>query len=230
MRRKNRLYKRYVSGGRKEIDLIQVNEITAIISELTATSKNAYFHNLGEKLNNPKTSPKSYWSILKRFLNKIKIPAIPPLLVNNNFITNFVEKANAFNSYFADQCNILITNSVIPDVRYRTNKHLKNIFFTSSELSKIIKDLNPNKSHGHDNISIKMIQICGETIIIPLKLIFDSAIKVGKFPDSWKKGNIIPVHKKESKTLLKNYRPISLLPIFGKIFEKVIFNNLFSFF
>ena len=46
----------------------------------------------------------------------------------------------------------------------------------------------------------------------------------------WKKGNIIPVHKKESKNILKNYRPISLLPVFGKIFEKVIYNNLFSFF
>ena len=60
-----------------------------------------------------------------------------------------------------------------------------------------------------------MIKICGDTIITPLKLIFDSAIKLGEFPDSWKKGNIIPVHKKENKNLLKNYRPISLLPIFG---------------
>ena len=50
------------------------------------------------------------------------------------------------------------------------------------------------------------------------------------FSDSWKKGNIIPVHKKDNKNLLKNYRPISLLPIFGKIFEKVIYNNLFSYF
>ena len=61
-------------------------------------------------------------------------------------------------------------------------------------------------------------------------MIFESAIKSSHFPDSWKKGNIIPVHKKESKNLIKNYRPISLLPIFGKIFEKVIFNNLFAYF
>ena len=72
------------------------------------------------------------------------------------------------------------------------------------DLSKIIKNLNPNKAHGHDNISVKMIQMCGDTIIPPLTLIFDSAIKSGLFPDSWKKGNIIPVHKKESKNLMKN--------------------------
>ena len=204
--------------------------MTTTASDLITKSKNAYFLNLGDKLNDPTTSSKSYWSILKRFLNKIKIPSIPPLLVNNKFIVNVVEKASMFNTYFAEQCNILKTNSVIPEVRYRSNKHLNDITFTSSDLSKIINDLNTNKAHGHDNISIKMIKMCGDTIITPLKLIFESAIKSGVFPDSWKKGNIIPVHKKENKSLLKNYRPISLLPIFGKILEKVIYNNLYSYF
>ena len=72
--------------------------------------------------------------------------------------------------------------------------------------------------------------MCGDSMILPLKIIFTLAIKSGNFPDSWKKGNIIPVHKKESKNLIKNYRPISLLPIFGKIFEKFIYNNLFGYF
>ena len=64
----------------------------------------------------------------------------------------------------------------------------------------------------------------------PLKLIFEAAIRSGCFPDTWKKGNIIPVHKKENKNLVRNYRPISLLPIFGKIFEKVLYNNIFKYF
>ena len=75
-----------------------------------------------------------------------------------------------------------------------------------------------------------MIQICGDSIIPPLKIIFESAIRSSHFPDAWKKGNIIPVHKKESKNFVKNYRPISLLPIFGKILEKIIYNNLFEYF
>ena len=55
-------------------------------------------------------------------------------------------------------------------------------------------------------------------------------MKKGIFRDIWKKGNIIPAHKIEDKTLINNYCPISLLPIFGKIFERVIYNSLFNYF
>ena len=95
---------------------------------------------------------------------------------------------------------------------------------------KIIKDLNPNKARGFDEISVKMIQLCGDSIIFPLKLIFCNALSSGVFPSDWKKGNITPVHKKSSKQILTNYRPISLLPIFGKIFEKLIYENLYRYF
>ena len=75
-----------------------------------------------------------------------------------------------------------------------------------------------------------MIKTCNESVTIPLKIIFEESLKNGIFPDIWKKGNIIPAHKKEDKTLINNYRPISLLPIFGKIFERVIYNSLFKYF
>ena len=222
LRNKNRLYKKYISGGKKSEDGIKLQHDTILVSNLITTTKESYFINLGKRLNDPQTGPKTYWSILKRFLNKIKIPTIPPILVNGTFVTDFKKKANIFNDFFADQCSIFNNGSVLPGINLKTNKQLTNIIISDQDLSAIIKNLNPNKAHGHDNISIKMIQICGDTIIPPLKMIFESAN-----PDSWKKGIIIPVHKKESKNLLKNYRPISLLPIFGKIFEKVIYNNLF---
>ena len=60
-------------------------------------------------------------------------------------------------------------------------------------------------------------------------MIFESALKLGVYPDKWKKANVIPVHKKESKNLLTNYRPISLLPVCGKIFEKCIYNSLYGY-
>ena len=60
-------------------------------------------------------------------------------------------------------------------------------------------------------------------------IIFLKALLSNTYPDIWKKGNIVPVHKKESKSLMKNYRPISLLPICGKLFEKVIYNTLFEY-
>ena len=163
-------------------------------------------------------------------MDKAKIPSIPPILLNNKFITDFKEKANAFNLYFANQCSLLDNGSCIPEIRYKTNQRLLNIKFSNNDVYKTIKNLNPNKAHGFDRILIKMIQLCGDSIVSPLSKIFRNAIKTGAFPDKWKKGNIVPVHKKENKQLIKNCRPISLLPIFGKIFERIIYINLFEYF
>ena len=55
-------------------------------------------------------------------------------------------------------------------------------------------------------------------------------MKVGKFPDELKLGKITPIYKKESDELLENYRPVSTLPIFGKIFEKIIYSRLYNYF
>ena len=74
-----------------------------------------------------------------------------------------------------------------------------------------------------------MIKICDELKKFPLKLFLESALKFGVYPDKWEKANVIPVHKKESKNLLTNYRPISLLHVCGKFFEKCIYNSLYSY-
>ena len=63
-----------------------------------------------------------------------------------------------------------------------------------------------------------------------LELIFNDFLANGIFPSDWKKGNIVPVHKKNDKQCLNNYRPISLLPICSKYFERLIFNEMFGFF
>ena len=61
-------------------------------------------------------------------------------------------------------------------------------------------------------------------------VVFEGALQEGKYPDCWKKANVVPVHKKESKSLIRNYRPISLLSILGKIFERLIYRDLFNHF
>ena len=76
-----------------------------------------------------------------------------------------------------------------------------------------------------------MIKTYGDAVTFPLKLIFKSMINEGVFPDDWKKSKVAPIHKKGLKSLIKNYRPIiTLLAIFSKVFEKLVFNTLFSFF
>ena len=78
-------------------------------------------------------------------------------------------------------------------------------------------------AHGWDQLTIKMIKACGKSISLTLKLIFKSVINEGVFPKDWKKSNVVPIHKKEPKNLIKHYRPISLLPVFSKVFEWLVF-------
>ena len=77
-----------------------------------------------------------------------------------------------------------------------------------------------------------MLKICGYSVCGPVqvfRIIYKSCLDRGKFPQEWKKGNVVPVHKKNDKQLVKNYRRISLLPICGKMFERVLYNSLFDF-
>ena len=54
-------------------------------------------------------------------------------------------------------------------------------------------------------------------------------LETGVFPIHWKKANVVPINKKESKQLVKNYRPVSLLPICGKVFERLIYNEVYPY-
>ena len=117
-------------------------------------SKEKYYTKLSSTLANSLTSPKTYWSILKTFLNNKKILYIPPLFHENKFITDFKEKAELFNHF----CSLLSNNSVLPtNLPQLTTKCLDSIHFSSSGIAKIISRLDPNKAHDHDMVSIRMI-------------------------------------------------------------------------
>ena len=75
-----------------------------------------------------------------------------------------------------------------------------------------------------------MLKLCGSAIYKTLVIIFKQSVDTGISPSEWKKGNIVPIHKKGDKQTLKNYRPVSLLPICRKILERLIFNEMFDFF
>ena len=110
----------------------------------------------------PTTSPRVYWSILKTILNNKKIPCIPPIYHNNNYITDFKEKAQIFNNFFAKQCTLVENTRKLPtDSLKRTKIFLSTISFTKDDIAKIIKNLNSNKAHGFDMINIYMLKICG---------------------------------------------------------------------
>ena len=81
LRRKNRLYKKYISKGMNETDRLILDKQSLLCDSLITESKNRYVSNLTKKLNDPLTSHKAYWSTLNRFIGRGKIPNIPPLEV-----------------------------------------------------------------------------------------------------------------------------------------------------
>ena len=106
-----------------------------------------------------------------------KVPIIPPLLINNEIISDFEAKANHFNNFFASQCTPLNNNSKIPENQtYKTNTKLSLIKFMNKDIINIIRSLNEDKAHGYDNISIRMLKICDTAIVEPLSIIFNNCI------------------------------------------------------
>ena len=113
-----------------------------------------------------------------------------------------------------------ITSSVLPPLNLLTGKVIDHIFIQSDEIISLIRNLNPYKATGFDGISGQILLLC-DSVVLPLKIIFRNILATSTYPDMWKLANVTPIFKKGDKQLIKNYRPISLLPICGKPFEKI---------
>ena len=229
LRNQNKVFKRYKKNGYNDGDKVAVDRLRNECQEAIKTAKENYLKNLGEKLADPATGQKTYWKILNKFLNKCKIPRIPPLFFQNKFITSCKEKASIFNNFFLTQCTPLVNNSNLPELHFLTNSRISDFEINLNELSDIISGLNTKKAHGPDHISANMVKLCGHNLCIPLKIIFENILETGIFPDEWKEANVTPVHKKNDKQLISNYSPISLLPILAKVFERIIFKTLYNY-
>ena len=125
---------------------------------------------------------------MKSSLSGKKIPCIPPLFKNNEYITDFKKEAELFNSFCANQFSLINDNSQLPPIlSYKTNERLSSVKISDDDIFKIIAKLDPNKAHGHDKINIRMIKICSACICKPLRLIFNHCIDNGIYPCDWKK-------------------------------------------
>ena len=114
---------------------------------------------LSAQLEDPKTVPKTYCSILKRFLSHKKVPNTPRIFVNGKFVSKFSEKSELFNSYFDYQYTRIVNNSKLPSLEFKTNQRLQNKTFTDGDINFITKSLNVDKAHGWDSISFRMIKL-----------------------------------------------------------------------
>ena len=165
-------------------------------------------------------------------LNGKEVSCVPPIYDNNRYVTDFKEECQVFNSYFSEQCTLLKNISTLPNTcsKHTNNIFLDTIFFSKEDIYKIIKNLDPNKAHGHDMISIRMIKLCSISICKPLEILFQNCLLSGKFLSKLKKANVAPTFKKDDKQCIKHYRPVSYLPVCSKVFERLFYNNMFSFF
>ena len=122
LNRKNRLFKNFKKHGYKPEDKLRLDAFREECKEAVEKKKTNYLTNLGNKLNDPSTSCKSYWKIINRAMNKCRAPRIPPVLSNNLFILDCKEKAKLFNNFFSKQCKLISNSSTLPNFYYHTDK------------------------------------------------------------------------------------------------------------
>ena len=139
-------------------------------------------------------------------------------LLSPRYFRKIVLKAE-LNSFFTKQYSLILPTSLT----FYTDNRLSTVSFSHDDVGKILQNLNPHKAHGLDNISIHMLKICGLTTYSLLEIISKEVCFVfvcfGLFLSEWKKGNFVPIHKKLDKQVLKNYRPVLLLPICGRFMK-----------
>ena len=115
----------------------------------------------------------------------------------------------------------MINNSVLPNLIYLPNPRLVDIVISLDEIISFIRNLNKGKSTGPDEISAQIL-MCDDAIA-PLEIIYENILSPGIYPNIWKSANLTPIHKRATNNLSMT------IGLCGKIFEKVIFNQLYTF-
>ena len=178
---------------------------------------------------------KKIWVGLNSLLNKHKKQHNTIYLEEQGFISDPHQVANKFNDFFLNVAGklsdkIVNKNSKFQDYLKNPNKSSFYLKETEpAEFVKVINKLDVKKSGDIYNISPENVKLTGQVVAQCLSIIFNRCIREGHFPDAIKKAKIIPLHKGDSVLSVANYRPISLLPIFSKIFERIIYNQFIEY-
>ena len=158
-----------------------------------------------------------------------------PLVVNDLQIFDKKAIAENFNNFFSEIGPKLATKIPHSLISFQHFLHgdypsLKEKLITDDELNEALQILKTRKSSGYDDISFNVTKHISPSIFDPLRYIFNLSIEKGIYPDQLKIAKVSPVFKKSDTTLRDNYRPISVLPCFSKILERIIYSRLYSFF
>ena len=170
--------------------------------------------------------------MVKQNSKKSKFPQ--NLKIGNKIKTGENKIANEFNKYFADIGPSLAKNIPKPSIPFesflkRVNTTLPSQSLSINELKDAFFSLKTNKSPGADEINFNVIKHCFGELCGPLKYLFDLSLQSGVFPDLMKIAIVSPIFKTGDTADISNYRPISVLPCFSKILERVMYNRLYKY-
>ena len=228
LRNKHKLFEQY---KHQKIEYSVFRNYSNLLRKIINRSKTIYEKNL---LNEPSGNTRGIW----RWINSLMRPndkSEPPFIIDSDRITH--TDSNQISNSLAGHFDGL-PGSLIKDMPKSSHKYLNNITMnnksmimfpaTPNEIINIIKDLKNNNNTR--DIPTKLLKLANEEVSIILSNLFNKIIEHGVYPSLLKRAVITAVHKKGSKTLISNYRPISVLKIIDKIFEKLIYTRLEIFF
>ena len=225
---KNNLYKDYKVGAVTEN---QYKLYRNMLNRIISNAKKSYYMNL---FTNYKNDTKKVWNAINQLKNNHKKTYLSYIFINNKILRTPSEISNAFNEYYTNIAVNLDNN--IPPATFDPTVFLRGDYPTSmsvhpvihSDVTSVIKSLKNKKSNANE-IPVSIIKDNCEHIAIPLSIIFNQSIGKGIFPQPLKHATVIPIYKNGPKNILGNYRPISLLSTFSKIFEKLMKKSLLNF-
>lgn len=206
-----------------------------LIKVLSTNSKQSFYKQYFE---NNMNNAKKIWSGINELLNKNTTKSHSQIFLNDNgvILTDQKKVANNFNKFYTNVAENLVqklgnANNKFQD--YLKNPNVHSIFLNEIEpedVRMLISKIDTSKASDIYGISPKLIKIANNELYKNLTLIFNKSLNLGCFPDKLKTAKVIPIHKGDSKMECSNYRPISLLPILGKLLEKLMYERLINFF
>ena len=230
IRKRNRLYKRF-----KRTRLPTHQDLWKHAARETnyvmAVAKREHTEKIRSRLMNISIGEKNYWKLAKEVYGSKKIIGIPSLTIGDKTINTSSEKAACFNKYFTDQQTLppLRFNQQLPPIIFLTDSRLDFIQTNPDEIIAIIKTFDVGKANGPDGISNKLLKETANSIALPLSNLINKSFILSKVPATWKEANVCPIFKKNDRTLVANYRPISLLSCVGKIQERIVYRQLYKY-
>ena len=196
-------------------------------------SKKSYY---SQYFNECKHNMKKTWKGINELINtRSSLNNINQLNLNNNIITDPKLIANSINDFFVNvgpNTDKSIPITPISPMAFLSSRVELNFSIsptTIQEVMFLLLQLDDNKSTGPSNIPIKLLKVAGPIIVPLLVSIFNLSFSTGQFPDLMKLAKVIPIFKIGLRSDVNNYRPISLLPIFSKLLEKLMHKRLYSF-